>query len=638
MSPARAIVAASGPAGPHEEVTTMSLTRVTSSSDVVELATGLLDPRRELPWGVISIPVAAETPLIDVEQLVDEAGDVCRFFVIQTGTLTRELDAMLPDRCQVYGGASRIYPVGTQWTIQPEQSPLRFAHDTKAAAIVVDTLVTDALAMAKLAGLFAKPASTSVRASGEVRSLLAGGTRAFVELDTGGFATIVHELTFPHIPLEWVIREEQRVDGLYDPRTKRLALDVVRVAASELLEHYPHGTVTLAFVVSVERQSGVLAVHPSLPITVARADVSSNSRDRVDLLLAPGDVVRVRVVRDAQGRTRLRLNDLDDDETIQPALALVTGGDPWLEEDRHKPEPAPRAEVRLEAEIPSALETPAPAAPTSSDSPDLSENLPAAVLRPRPAPGLHQPQSAAPGPPAPPSLPAAVSTKRQSAALISTQLALAQERDRIRQLEEQLKHMGGEGAIEKVAIMRLELGELHAENRRIHDQLHKTRSDQQTQRTLLRKARQADTTPKLSDRRERFDDAEEWMRHEIYLAWVNRMDAVDRRLWPLPPEYTVGEHFAPSLEQLGSQSHDKALKAVVDVLTGRARELPTRAPHPLRSGDGMAAADVVRADGARCMRVHIEKNVAAARRLHYWQRDDGDIELSRLVLHDDMEP
>jgi hypothetical protein len=186
--------------------------------------------------------------------------------------------------------------------------------------------------------------------------------------------------------------------------------------------------------------------------------------------------------------------------------------------------------------------------------------------------------------------------------------------------------------------MRLELGELHAENRKLRDQLRKTRSDQQTQRTLLRKARQADATPKSSDRRQRFDGADEWVRHEIYLAWVSRMDAGDRKLWPLPSAYAVGERFAPSLEQLGILSHDKALKAVVDVLTGRARELPTRSPHPLRSGDGMAATDVVRVDGARCMRVHIEKNVASARRLHYWMRDDGDIELSRLVLHDDMEP
>lgn len=636
------MVTAGGPAGPLWKVTTMSVARVTSISDVELLAAGLLDAHRERPWGVITIPVSAEEPLIDVEQLHDEAGDVCQFFVIQTGTLTRKLAAMLPDRCQVYGGASRIYPVGVEWMSAPELSPLRFMHDTGDAAIITDRLVADALSMAHAAGLFAEPASTSVRASGEVRSLLAGGKRALVQLDSGGVATIVHELTFPEVPLEWVIREGQIVDGQYDPQTKRLTIDVVRVDSKQLLEHYPHGTVTLAYVVSVERQSGVLAVHPSVPITVTRGDVSSNPFDRVDLLLAPGDVVHVRVVRDEQGRTRLRLSDIDDDETIQPALALAPGSDPWLAEERHKPEsevdpkvlfaPEPYADVDEKQELEGA------ASPTQHRATDLSDVARFGLPEPRPAPGPHKagaPLKASSERPEP----AAALGKRQSSVLVTTQLALQQERDRTRQLEAQLKRIGGESALEKIAIMRLELGELHAENYRLRDQLHKMRSDQRALRTMLRKVRRTVPVSGYSQRRQNFDCAEDWVRHEIYLAWIDRLDAGDRKRWPLPKgSYVVGERFAASLELLDDPSRDKALKAVVDVLTGRARELPARNPHPLRTGEEMSAADVVRADGARCMRVHIEKKVASARRLHYWQSDDGVIELSRIVLHDDMEP
>lgn len=39
------------------------------------------------------------------------------------------------------------------------------------------------------------------------------------------------------------------------------------------------------------------------------------------MLLTEGDVVRVRVMRDEQGRTRLRLSDVDDDEVVMPALS-----------------------------------------------------------------------------------------------------------------------------------------------------------------------------------------------------------------------------------------------------------------------------------------------------------------------------
>ena len=616
----------------------MSVTRVISSDRVVELATGLLDVTRDRPWGVVTIPAGAQTPLVDIEQLHDEAGDVCQFFVIQTGTLTRELDALLPDRCQVYGGASRIYPVGIEWVHTPERSPLRFVHEASYASSTTDKLVTDALGMADAAGLFAKPAPTAVHARGEVRSLLAAGSRALVQLENGGYATVVSELTFPGIPLEWAIQEGQTVDGQYDPQTKRLALDMVRVDPKQLLEHYPNGTVTLAFVVSVERQRGVLAVHPSLPITVTRDDVSSNRLDRVDLLLAPGDVVRVRVVRDEQGHTRLRSSDIDDDEPTQPALALVPGGEPWLQEDRHRPEPArPEPDAQRPA--------PPDDHPASVDETTLSDETPeprASVPppAPRPGPGAHHitAQPMRDSNEAESVAPVAPTARRHSSALISTQLALEQERERTRQLEAQLKSSGGENAYEQLAVMRLELGEVLADNRRLQEQLRRMRVDQQAQRAMLRTARQAVTVPGYATRRDHFDRGEDWVKHEIYLAWVERMGATDRAAWPLPNTYTVGDGFAPSLEQLDNPSRNKAFKAAVDVLTGRVRDLPARSPHPLRRGEGASTSDVVRADGARCMRVHIEKSVASARRLHYWVSDSGEIELSRVVLHDDMEP
>ncbi|MBH0007914.1 hypothetical protein [Salinibacterium sp. SWN1162] len=643
-----------------------------SSTDVEELASGLLSPRRDRPWAVVSIPVAGVSPLVDVDQLAKEAGDVCRLFVIPTGTLTRELDELLPDRCQVYGGAARVYPTGTTWQQAPEESPLRIVHNPWDTADVTDKLIADALGMAHTAGLFTKPAPSSVPASGQVRSLLAGGKRAFVQLDSGGFATIVHELTFPQIPLDWVICEGQGVTGLYDPETKRLALDVVRVEPKELLKHYPDGAVTLAFVVSVERQRGVLAVHPSLPITVTRAQVSTNPLDRVDLLLAAGDVVRVRVVRDAQGRTALQMSDVDDDEEICTPLALIPGGEPWLVEDRHKPEIVPKKSPSPERDEESAhransddvsLERDDSAVPlrdteilpsdsTGNAPPSASARRPA----PRPAPGIHLIKTAVVCDPESEDdsvfnaesanepvegladTPTEPASRHKSSALLTTQLALQQERERTKRLEEQLQQIGSESAIEQASILRFELRELHAENIRQQEQLVRLKADQQTQRALLRRARQTLSEPRPEQRRERFDTVDEWIRHEIYLAWIGRMDASDRATWPLPASYSVGEQFAPSFEQHDNSSREKTLKAVVDVLTGRARELPARALHPLRSGDGATAGDVVRPDGARCMRVHIEKNVASARRLHFWHCDDGEIELSRVVVHDDMEP
>jgi hypothetical protein len=82
----------------------------------------------------------------------------------------------------------------------------------------------------------------------------------------------------------------------------------------------------------------------------------------------------------------------------------------------------------------------------------------------------------------------------------------------------------------------------------------------------------------------------------------------------------------------------KALKATVEILTGAAERNPARDPHPPRANAAGDTPPHRRDDGATCFRVAVEKNVAAARRLHFWKLPDGAIELSRVVVHDDYKP
>jgi hypothetical protein len=82
----------------------------------------------------------------------------------------------------------------------------------------------------------------------------------------------------------------------------------------------------------------------------------------------------------------------------------------------------------------------------------------------------------------------------------------------------------------------------------------------------------------------------------------------------------------------------KIFRAVVDVLTGYVRELGSRNVHPLREGTGAGDAGVTRSDGSVCLRAYVEQSTPSARRLLYWQSPSRRIELSRVVLHDDMNP
>ena len=59
-----------------------------------------------------------------------------------------------------------------------------------------------------------------------------------------------------------------------------------------------------------------------------------------------GGAVPVSLYRHPEGKIRLRMNDIDDDEPVPPALAVIEGGEPWLLEDRDVPwaEPEPITE------------------------------------------------------------------------------------------------------------------------------------------------------------------------------------------------------------------------------------------------------------------------------------------------------
>lgn len=657
----------------------MTIARVTSSAAVRDLAHGLLDPCRATPWCVVTIAPGSAEPFFDIVDLDLQIGDVCPIFVLATGPLTRELDELLPHRCQVFGGAARAYPVDLAWTGRPELSPLRFPHASQSQSSATNKLAADALTMATGAGLFGQPPAAAVRVRGTVRSLLAGDARAFVQLDSGGYATLLHELLFPNIPLSWVVQEGLPVEGFFDPETKRLTLDTTDPDAAELLRRFPAGSVTLALVIAVELQSARIAVHPSVPITVCRADVSSNPLDRVDLLLAAGDVVRVRIVRDEQGRLRLRLSDVDDDEPILPSMMLLQGGRPWLEEDRQLlpapdggadaagvgsqvvdpfgevPAGSDAARAELGSAEPGPIETVLAGFATASLQPaDLSPDklAPAAPATSRrtgfPVPGPGRRKVLAPvavpevtPAPAPAAAAAPSASSLRAGALVSTQLALTMERATTRQLRAALAELDApRGGQDNHATLRLELGEVLAENSRLKRDLAAVRGDQQAQRTLLRRARQQErAVPGPAARRERFDDADEWLRHEIGLAWIDRLGPSDRVRWPLPVTFVIGVRFAESVSALDPGLLPKMLRTVVDVLTGRARDLPARGLHALRRGEVATAADLIRPrDGARCFRVYVEQNTPSARRLHYWAVTDGTIELSRVVLHDDMEP
>jgi hypothetical protein len=131
-----------------------------------------------------------------------------------------------------------------------------------------------------------------------------------------------------------------------------------------------------------------------------------------------------------------------------------------------------------------------------------------------------------------------------------------------------------------------------------------------------------------------FCDPEKQFHHEVYLAWTRRIPSSEKTTRPLAP-YALGPDFLPSLKSIEGMDRPKIVDVVVEVLTGL--RSPGRDLHQLRVDTGGNSRPVVREDGATCWRVALQKGAPAARRLHFWRLGQA-VELSRVIVHDDMTP
>lgn len=639
-----------------------------SEPDIKALLEHILDPARARPLAVVTTLFDTDEPLIDIDELEAAVDGIAETALIRSGDLTHQLAAGLPPNCETFNGAVRSFPTGEGWMRRPSLARRRFSFSPSDRDEVLQSVIEDLLGMAYRAGLTVASAISASPATGVVHGILAGDTRALIALDGGGHATVSAELSFAPAPLHWVITEGARVQGMLDPETRRLSLDPVVADAEDLWSRFPDGAVTLALVHEVERQRATLLVHPDHPITVTRAELSANPLDRVDLLLTEGDVIEVRMARNSQGQRTLRTIDLDDAEEPVAPVALTPGGRPWLVAGRPLIDDEPELTV---TSIEQFLET---VGLTRADEESVDDAVasdhgtadlrgggastlvdeaaplapPAAEPGPRPGPGprpaVVPPESDLPSAKDASALhaPAPGPAPGRRSALQSALATIDELKSRVR--AERAEHVGAGVRELRAEVEQLKslVGELVQEKKRAVDDARILRERLKDAQASLRSARRtaAEALPLgPRDRRSRFADVDEWIRHELHLQWIERLDPDARDQHPLSADLAIGPRFAESLDALDDTQLAKALRCAMEAATGFISRLSAREVHPLRSGDGANDAPVVRAsDGARCLRAYIEQKTPQARRLHYWALKGGGIELGRVVTHDDVEP
>lgn len=520
----------------------------------------------------------------DAEVIAGDLGTAADVVTIVTGEPTRAIERKLPEKCQVFGGAARSYPPDFGTDPDWVRSRLHFGQYADEARVIDD-------ALSQVAGVVAAASAPAVVRERVVATVvsLSDDVGAIGRLEDDTLVRLNGDMLVPSVTLGDALEEGARVEGLL------VDLDLSLEPADLDLSPLVDGSVTLARVQKVTERRAYLSLHPAVSaVALRRRDVvGEDDETPVYDVLAVGDIVEARVRRDASGEIGLSLVDFDNEIPRVPAVALVAGGPPWLRGTHHAD--------RVHAEEP--------------ETPNLVSHAASSVPIANPAPGVE----------------------------VSARLAeLTRE---VGRMSETLTRLARNGSVSSALAaprrgidadgLRRRLGEAQNDNRRLLDQL----SEMKAVRRRVEKQASSGSArlPSRSTRRARWKTDEDWLRHEILLAWVERVDASEKARYPLG-RYLVGSDFAASIDALDEAQFAKAMRAVVDVATGRAPGIVARDVHRLRSGWGGDDPPIVRDDGAKAWRVAIELNTASARRLHYWELPGGSIELSRVVLHDDTTP
>jgi hypothetical protein len=304
--------------------------------EITDLVKQILSPKRKLPLVVVTGNLIDRGALVDLEELSQEVGTLSEIFFIASAELTRELADSLPENTGVFGGAVRIYPADFHDNPAPKRSKLFNLKDKAHADSRMPKILEQIWAAAHASGGLIKIEQRALSAKAKVKMFM-GDSRVFVELENGKLATIQQEMVMPDVPLEWAFSIGQELLGVYDDELKIFIPNQVASSPEDLAQHFGLNSVTLGLVKDADRQNATIAVLPNLVFEVPKADITGNPLDVISSYLDIGDVVSVRIYRHPQGKIRLRMNDIDDDELVLEALAILPGGEPWLLEGRDVP-------------------------------------------------------------------------------------------------------------------------------------------------------------------------------------------------------------------------------------------------------------------------------------------------------------
>jgi hypothetical protein len=577
-------------------VEAMAAKKVQDITDLMALVELVRNNQRAKAICVVTTPISSPQPTFSVEDIEKEVGDLAQIFLVQTGDLTRRFVDELSPKAAVFNGAAKIFT--PDWETMEEWPRLFYCHESykvRDTDILIDQIwkLASDKDLERFANLKAVPAEATVS-----RIM---GARAFVLTSNGELATVRQEITCPGIPLEWWLPTNTRLNGKYNEAERLFLPRLESQSLDSLVEIYGYGNLALVLVKEAERKKGIVTIYPGIDVQFTLEEISGNERDLVTDFLEPGQVVAMRLYRDPQGRTRLKMNDIDDDEVPVQAVPVIAGGSAWLVPERDIPIEETSAPVAIQ--IPE-VELVAPTEETQVVTSSI----------PIPQPGTYKSQT---------SSSEAVVSGRKHHEWIAYTTGLTK---RIESFISELKALRAENTAG--------FNERNALKRRIEEI---SRNSTSARRKIASKDPNKSNT---RTRRDRWSTNEDWFNEELRRVWISRYKPEERNSsYPLDlSKFSYGPMFFESVfdPHLTEDELRKAVRAIVDIVTGREAAARQNRVHNLRESDSPSASQRTRPDGSKAWRANIEDNTPQARRLHYWKDTTGLIELAKVAKHDDF--
>ncbi len=586
----------------------MGFERIVRQEQLANLARQITNPNRNKIITVVTTPHHATDLTYDSQTLARETEAVCDVFEVVGPENTWLLQEMLPTGSQVHSGAARTYPIGFPET--QATALLRLAPQKATIEKLTRLLEGDIWAAANDASLLKQSILESKKVTATVKMLFQPNG-ALVQLADGHtLASLPQDLVFPGIPVDWVYKVGQKLEGVYLVNERRFIPHTAEFSAADALAHFGNGCVTLGIVRQTDRQSAQIEIFPGLVFTVAKNRITGNPLDVISRYLFLGDIVEVRIYRDDHGKVALRLDDIDEDEIAKSSLPLLPDGLPWLELNREVIE----SELDLDDYVPLAM-------------PDIDEEdltIPKSKSEPNSARKVGIPL---PGP-------GAVRVEK------SGQASLAPDQEQM--YRQAISNLRGEllAQQEKYAKLaqdyRHDVMQANSSINALKNQLEqeKTRANSARDERKLNLHNKRNASDTFS-RRNRFSDNETWFREEIRRVWIGRYTPDDRKRFPLKDE---SYRFSPSFfnffnsNNMDEDEARKTVRAILDLVTTRNAAERIRESHEVRGSDNKP----INRNGDDGLRMWIEQDVPQAKRLSYYKLRSGGFELVKVDLHDNM--